>query len=126
MTEPPWAPPPGTPQPWPQQYPGGPPLGRRNSLGVTSLMFGLVSLVLCWFPFVGLSLGICAVVTGAVGRGRIKRGEADNNGPTVTGIVLGIIATIIGTAILLLVFLIVFLHQDCMEHAQYPYQRKGC
>src|SRR4051794_15063005 len=101
MTEPPWAPPPPwTPQPWLQQHPGVAPLRRRNGLGVTSLVFGIGSLVLCWFPFVGLGLGICAVVTGALNRGRVRRGEADNNGPTVTGIVLGIIGTIIGIAIL--------------------------
>jgi hypothetical protein len=122
MTQPPW------PPPWqgPQHYPGVPPPRAKNGAGVTSLVLGIISLVLCWLPLVGLGLGIGAVATGAVGRGRFKRGEAIDNGPAVTGMVLGIVATIVGIAILLLVFLIAFLHQDCMEHAQYPYQRKGC
>lgn len=123
MTEPPWA-----PQQWSQPYPGIPPLspGRRNGLGITALVSGIVSLVLCWFPFVGLGLGICAVVAGAVGRRRIKRGEADNNGPTVTGIVLGIITVVIGSAILLLIFFVIVDHEGCIENAKNRYEYSQC
>jgi Domain of unknown function (DUF4190) len=64
-------------------------------------MLGIVSLVLSSLPFVGLVLGICAVATEWVARGRIKRGEADNKGSTVAGIVLGIVTIFVGSAILL-------------------------
>jgi hypothetical protein len=50
---------------------------------------GIASLFLSSWPFVGFGLGICAVVTGFVARGRIKRAEADNKGSTIVGIWLG-------------------------------------
>jgi hypothetical protein len=48
--------------------------------------------------FAPIILGVIAVVIGAVGRGRAKRGIADNGGIAIAGIVLGGLAIVVGLA----------------------------
>jgi hypothetical protein len=56
---------------------------------------GLLSVVTVFAPII---LGAIAVVIGAVGRGRVKRGIADNGGVAIAGIVLGGLAIVVGLA----------------------------
>jgi|HigsolmetaAR203D_1030402.scaffolds.fasta_scaffold00024_46 hypothetical protein len=66
-----------------QQAPG-------NGLAVTSLVLGIIGLVLFWTSWVGIILGLLAIIFGAIGAAkRVKRGMA------IAGIVLGIIAFIL-------------------------------
>jgi uncharacterized membrane protein len=92
-------------------------LGPRNGLGVASLVLGLVALALSWFFCGGFILGVCAVATGIAGRGRVKRGEASNNGAALAGILLGIFAIVIAIVVGVLVFAIYAGHQNCLDHA---------
>jgi hypothetical protein len=112
MTEPPERPatPPTPPPPYPygqpyappppQPYAGyaGPPVGPRNGLGVASLVTAIIALVTCASVVLGVILGIVAVVIGFAGRGRVKRGEANNGGVAIAGIVLGFIAILASLA----------------------------
>jgi uncharacterized membrane protein len=100
-------------------FPGGyPPPVPRNGLGVASLVCGMFAAVSFWLPFVGVTLGITAVGIGLAARGRIKRGEADNNGPTITGIVLGTVVCVVGAVITLGFLYLVISHQSCIDHAR--------
>ena len=101
---PPYQPPPGYP---PGQAPGGgyPPAGypaatgRRNGMGTTALVIGVVALVLVvllLFSPLGVLLGLLAVVFGIVGLTRANRGEADNRGQAVAGLVTGAVALLFG------------------------------
>jgi hypothetical protein len=74
-----------------QQSPDAP----RNQFGVASLILGLVALITCWL-LIGVPFGIAAVITGDIGRGRVKRGEADNPRTAMAGIVLGGVAIVAG------------------------------
>jgi hypothetical protein len=67
----------------------------RNEFGVVSLILGLVALVTCWL-MIGIPFGIAAVITGDIGRGRVKRGEANNPRAAMSGIVLGAVAIVAG------------------------------
>lgn len=49
----------------------------------------------------GVVLGLAAVVLGFLARGRVSRGEADNGGVAMTGIVLGFLAVIVSGALAL-------------------------
>ncbi|MBV8927948.1 MAG: DUF2156 domain-containing protein, partial [Mycobacteriaceae bacterium] len=49
----------------------------------------LIALVTCASVVLGVILGIVAVVIGFAARGRVKRGEANNGGIAIAGIVLG-------------------------------------
>lgn len=67
-------------------------------MGVISLVFGIVSLVLCWFPginWIALVLSILGIVFGAIGKGKAKKAEK-GTGVATAGLVLSIIATVFG------------------------------
>jgi hypothetical protein len=67
----------------------------RNECGVASVLLGLVALITCWL-MIGIPFGIAAVITGDIGRGRVKRGEANNPRAAMAGIVLGAVAIVAG------------------------------
>lgn len=90
-------------------YPGAapyPPYGvaRSNGFGVTALVLGILSVVGCITSVLGIGLGIGAVVFGALGKGKASRGEADNGGMALAGIILGAIGIVLGALMLLAMF----------------------
>lgn len=94
----PAAPPPGQP---PAYYaPPGymVPMQPSNGMGTASMVLGIIGLV-CYVTVVmwwlGIVLGILAIIFGAVGRGKVKRGEATNKTAATSGLVCGIIATVL-------------------------------
>jgi hypothetical protein len=106
---PPQGPPPQGPPPQgppPQGPPGGyqaagypTTKGRRNGMGTTALVLGVVALVLVLlllFSPLGAFLGLLAVLFGILGLVRANRGEADNRGQAVAGLITGAIALIFG------------------------------
>lgn len=105
MSEPPQPPPygayPGGYPPPPQygpQYGGYPPpapAAPKNGLGTASLVVAIISL---FSIFGGIVLGVVAVILGFLGRGRVKRGEADNGGIAMAGIVLGVLSIVVSVA----------------------------
>ena len=70
----------------------------RNGMGVAALVVGVVALVLAilivFFPIAGL-LGIVAIILGAIGMARASRGEADNRGQALAGLITGLLALLI-------------------------------
>ena len=95
----------------PEQFPGGyppqpqqahygyqPPTQPKNGFGIASLVLAIVALLSVWSVFAGVILGLAAVVTGVLGRGRVKHGIANNGGVAIAGIVLGALAIIVGLA----------------------------
>jgi hypothetical protein len=88
------------PPPTPQPYAGYsvPPIGPRNGLGIAALVIAIIALVLCASVVLGVILGIVAVVIGFAARGRVKRGEANNGGVAIAGIVLGFVAIVASLA----------------------------
>lgn len=70
---------------------GTPPAsGNKNGLGVAALVLGLVGLLGGFIiPFSGLG-SILAIIFGAIGLKRVKRGEANNRGMALAGLWLGI------------------------------------
>jgi hypothetical protein len=78
-------------------YPAARP--RRNGMGVTALVLGVVGLtlvLLLLFSPLGAFLGLLAVLFGILGLMRANRGEADNRGQAVAGLVTGGIALLVG------------------------------
>jgi membrane-bound ClpP family serine protease len=74
----------------------------RNGVGVAALVIGVVALVLAiliiFFPLAGL-LGLLALILGAVGMARASRGEADNRGQALGGLITGLLALLIAIAL---------------------------
>jgi Domain of unknown function (DUF4190) len=103
---PPPSQPPGAGYPAYPAYPAPPPLPYatqspiattpRNGLGMAALVIAIVGLLLCFTIVFGVLLGIAAVVMGFMGRGRVKRGDANNGGVALAGVVLGFLSIVAG------------------------------
>jgi formate hydrogenlyase subunit 3/multisubunit Na+/H+ antiporter MnhD subunit len=76
-----------------------PPDAPRNQFGTASLILGTAALISCWL-LIGVPLGVAAVVTGDIARGRVRRGEATNPRFAIAGMALGAVAIAAGLAIL--------------------------
>lgn len=77
---------------------------KNNGFGVTALVLGIVSVVGCVTSVLAIGIGIAAVVFGALGKGKATRGEADNGGMALAGIILGAIGIVLGALMLLAMF----------------------
>lgn len=78
-----------------------------NGLGTAGLVLGIIGVVCnltVYLWFVGLIVGVLAIVFGAIGRGRANRGEATNKGAATAGLVMGIISAVLIPVILLVAF----------------------
>lgn len=91
----PYGAPPGQPYgtPWGQTGP------KRNGLGTAALVLGLLALILFWTIVGGIVLGLLAIGLGIAGRRRATRGEADNGGVAVAGVVLGVLSLLASAAV---------------------------
>ncbi len=77
--------------------------GNRNGLGVAALVLGIVGLVGGFIiPFSGLG-SILAIIFGAIGLKRVKRGEANNRGMALAGLWLGIAGVALGFIVVVVI-----------------------
>ena len=107
----------------------GSPTGRapQNGLGIGALIVGILALVttVTFFgAFVGWLLGIIAVVLGFLGRSRAKKGEADNGGMALAGIITGAIAFVLSVIFVVIIVAFVWTfgnttsnYLDCVNNA---------
>ncbi|MGW2475867.1 DUF4190 domain-containing protein [Streptomyces sp. NPDC001665] len=84
---------PGYGNPW-----GGP--APANGLGIASLVLGIIATAGFCMYGLGIVLGVLALIFGIIGRGRAQRGEADNGGVALAGIILGSIGIVVSAAFL--------------------------
>ncbi|MET9697560.1 DUF4190 domain-containing protein [Streptomyces sp. NPDC006529] len=80
---------------YPGAYPGGY-AAPRNGFGITALVLGILAVVGCVTSVFAIVLGILAVVFGVLGRQRAARGEANNAGMALAGLILGIVGVVLG------------------------------
>ncbi|WP_432197963.1 DUF4190 domain-containing protein [Streptomyces sp. bgisy027] len=98
---------PGYPAPGPggpghYGWPGMHPL-PSNGMGTAGLVLGIISAVIfCLWP-VAIVVGVLAVIFGAIGRGKARRGEATNPGQALAGIICGAAGVALGLGMLVLV-----------------------
>ncbi|MEV6421567.1 DUF4190 domain-containing protein [Streptomyces sp. NPDC051662] len=91
----------------PQPYPGVPGYGQpgwgapANGMGVAAMVLGILSVCLfCLYGIGGIVLGVLALIFGIVGRKRVQRGEATNEGQARAGVILGSIGIALGVIFL--------------------------
>jgi membrane-bound ClpP family serine protease len=139
MSQPPADRPPDSPPPSPPgagygAYPSTRP--RRNGMGTAALILGVVGLVLVvliLFSPLGAFLGLLAVIFGILGLVQVNRGEADNRGQAITGLVTGAVALLVGLflAISIGTFFATNVNDfrqfgRCMENARTDQARQAC
>ncbi|MFF8379846.1 DUF4190 domain-containing protein [Streptomyces sp. NPDC015661] len=88
------------------QVPPVAPQVMRNGLGTAALILGIIGTISGFIPlFFWLAgiLGLIALILGLVGKGRVKRGEANNKGVALTGVILGLASLILSVVGLVIV-----------------------
>ncbi|MER7420429.1 DUF4190 domain-containing protein [Micromonospora peucetia] len=75
---------------------------QQNTLGLVSMILGIASipLVCC---YLGIPLGIGALVTGWLGKQKAAQGLADNNGQALAGLICGAIGVVLGLLQIILI-----------------------
>lgn len=98
----------GYPPPPPHTYPGYSPAATapRNGLGIAALVVAILAVVSSLSVVGGIVLGIVAVILGFAGRARVKKGEANNGGVALAGIILGFLGIVAGLASIAIVVLL--------------------
>lgn len=74
----------------------------KNGIGVAALVVAIAALFLFWTVFGGFLLGTVAIILGVIGMVRAKRGEANNRGVAISGVVLGVLAIIASAAFIVI------------------------
>ncbi|MEU0471554.1 DUF4190 domain-containing protein [Streptomyces olivaceus] len=104
---------------------------KRNGFGVVALVLGILAALTFWTVFGGIVCGVLAVVFGALGFRRKRRGEATNGATAVVGAVIGLIGLLVSS--ILLAAGLTFLNSDevksyseCVEHAGGKSDREQC
>lgn len=72
-------------------------------MGVIALILGIAAIPLVCCVYLGIPLGIAAIVLGWIGKRKAERGEATNRGQAVAGLICGAVAVVLGVLLLLLV-----------------------
>ncbi|MEU0085748.1 DUF4190 domain-containing protein [Streptomyces sp. NPDC006274] len=94
----------GVPDPYGAGYPGYPGYGQTagwqqqpaNGMGITAMVLGILAVTIGWcYGIPALILGTLALIFGILGRKRAKRGEANNGGMALAGIIMGAIGLVI-------------------------------
>ncbi|MEU2790688.1 DUF4190 domain-containing protein [Streptomyces sp. NPDC007100] len=88
------------PHPPPGYQPYWLPTGLNNGFGTAALILGILGTVLGVTVFFGFLLGVLAIVFGGVGRAKVTKGEADNGGTALAGIILGAVAVLLSVVML--------------------------
>ncbi|MFJ9359217.1 MULTISPECIES: DUF4190 domain-containing protein [Streptomyces] len=86
---------------WPMMPPA-----PSNGMGTAGLVLGIISaVVFCLWP-IAIILGILAVIFGVLGRRRARRGEANNPGQALAGIICGAVGIALGIAMIVVFFVL--------------------
>jgi hypothetical protein len=97
--------PPGYGQPAPGVPFGDPyaaPAAPRNNLGLIGMILGIAAIPLVFCCYIGVPLGIAAVVLGVMGMNSAKAGAANNRTQALVSVICGGIALVLWVLILLL------------------------
>lgn len=66
-----------------------------NGLGIVSLVFGILALLICWFPFIGIPLAVLGLFLGGIGFLVAILVHKWEVGTSIAGIILSFIALLI-------------------------------
>jgi serine/threonine protein kinase len=76
---------------------------QSSNLAVVSLVVGILALILCWIPAVGIIFGISALVLGILGQKNSTKNLSSNKGLGIAGIIIGSLATLLSLILIVLV-----------------------
>jgi len=77
-----------------------------NGPSIGGMVCGILSIILWWFPIVGIILGIVGTAISGKAIGAANRGEASGKGMAIAGLVCGIIGIVFSLPITIAFFAI--------------------
>lgn len=80
----------------------GPPAQPQNTLGLVSMILGIISIPLACCRGIGLIFGIAAIVLGYLGKQKVAQGLANNGSQAQTGFICGIVGAGLGILLIIL------------------------
>ncbi|MEN1988285.1 DUF4190 domain-containing protein [Paenibacillus hubeiensis] len=87
-----------------------PPYGpKTNGKSIAALVLGILSIIT---PYVGLLIGIAAIIFASLSLKEIQRNLEQGRGMAIAGLVCGIIGTLIYAILFVLLLLMVFLYNE--------------
>jgi hypothetical protein len=90
---------------YPQAGYGGAPGGQpQNTLGLVGMILGIASIPLVCCLYIGLPLGIGAVVVSYLGLNKVNQGLANTTGMALAGLICGGVGAVLGLLLLILRF----------------------
>jgi hypothetical protein len=84
-------------------YPPVPPQQPSNGMGIAGFVTGLVGLILCWVPWLGLLLSIVGVALSGAGISQGKKKGA-STGLAIAGLSCGAVGLILSIVILVFIY----------------------
>jgi len=89
-------------------------------MGITALVLGVVSLLLGFCAFAGFWAGIPAIILGILAFGAVRKGQANNRGLALAGVITGALGLLLTIGVL--VFVVAFgdrinSYSECIERA---------
>ena len=69
-----------------------------GGMAIASLVLGIIGVILCWIWYLGIPLGVLAIIFGVIARGKATPG---NTGMATAGLVLGIVAVALALTIII-------------------------
>ncbi|MFI1193205.1 hypothetical protein ACH4T9_08085 [Micromonospora sp. NPDC020750] len=76
--------------------------GQQNTLGLVSMILGIASIPLVCCLYLGVPVGIAAIVTGYLGRQKANQGLASNDSQAKTGLICGAVGAGLGIVLFIL------------------------
>ncbi|MEU1398015.1 DUF4190 domain-containing protein [Micromonospora zamorensis] len=76
--------------------------GQNNTLGLVSMILGIASIPLICCFYLGIPVGIAAVVTGYLARQKVAQGQANNAGQAKAGLICGAVGVGLGIILIIL------------------------
>lgn len=73
----------------------------KNIWGILALIGGIVGVVLGFVFGIGFLFAVAAIIFGFIGLSAIKKGQANNKGLTLTGLILGFVGVLVSIAVLI-------------------------
>jgi hypothetical protein len=80
----------------------GPPAQPQNTLGLVSMILGIISIPLACCRGIGLVFGIAAIVLGYMGKQKVAQGLANNGSQAQAGFICGIVGAGLGLLLIIL------------------------
>lgn len=68
--------------------------GKSNGIAVTGMVLGIISIVLCWVPVLGLGLAIAGLILGVKGLKSSSNLNGKGKGMGIAGISCGAVGTV--------------------------------